>query len=582
MSIEFQTFDFGGLMLSEKKYGVIALVLAIAAVGIIWIVGLGQTGEQTLQAQTSSNNTRDTIMRYSKLLAQAAYSINDRYVEKIDPKELGYAGIRGMLELLDPFSAMLEKKTYDRLMEFTQGKYEGLGMTIEKKDKYIIVVSPIEGTPAFRMGLRAGDRIIEIEGKPTYGMSTEEASNLMRGPAGTKVSMKIQREGMDEPLEYEIERAVIELKNVPYYGVIGDGIGYVRLSRFSEDTGKELKDAIHSLKKQDIKGLIFDLRFNGGGLLNEGVETSNLFLDRGKLIVYTQGKKEQDLVRYLGREDALFPDKPLVVLVDEQTASASEIVAGAIQDWDRGVIIGDTTYGKGLVQTVLNMPDNVFLKLTIAKYYIPSGRCIQKPEKSKRNPALLDEESDTTESKKEQEEIFHTNDGRKVYGGGGIVPDIIIQEDKLNPIEINLERKELFFDFAVKYISQHPNLPRDFEVDDQVISQFRDFLKEKDFTYQTPLELSMQELEKNADSQKDKQLFEQPLSELNEAVKKSKEEDFDNSLEYIRKAIKRDILYSLYGEKAYYEEVMFKTDPAVKKALQILSNKAEYQKLLKG
>lgn len=569
-------------MLSEKKYGIIALALAIAAVSIIWIVGLGQTGEQALQAQTSSNNTRDTIMRYSKLLAQAAYSINDRYVEEIDPKELGYAGIRGMLELLDPFSAMLEKKTYDRLMEFTQGRYEGLGMTIEKKDKYIIVVSPMEGTPAFRMGLRAGDKIIEIEGKPTYGMSTEEASNMMRGPAGTKVNMKIQREGIAEPLEYEIERAVIELKNVPYYGVIGDGIGYIRLSRFSEDTGRELKDAINSLKKQNIKGLIFDLRFNGGGLLNEGVETSNLFLDRGKLIVYTQGKKEEDLVRYLGREDALFPDKPLVVLVDEQTASASEIVAGAIQDWDRGVIIGDTTYGKGLVQTVLNMPDEVFLKLTIAKYYIPSGRCIQKPEKSKRNPALLSEESDTTGSKTEQDEVFQTNGGRKVYGGGGIVPDIIMQENKLNPIEINLERKELFFDFAVKYISQHQNLPRDFEVDDQVISMFREFLKEKNFTYQTPLELSLQELEKNADSQKEKQLFEQPLSELSEAVQKSKEEDFNNSLEYIKKAIKRDILYSLYGEKAYYEEVMFKTDSAVKKAVEILSNKAEYQKLLKG
>lgn len=567
-------------MLSEKKYGIIALVLAIAAVGIIWIVGLGQTGEQTLQAQT--NNTRDTIMRYSKLLAQAAYSINDRYVEEIDPKELGYAGIKGMLELLDPFSAMLEKKTYDRLMEFTHGKYEGLGMTIERKDKYIIVVSPMEGTPAFRMGLRAGDRIIEIEGKPTYGMSTEEASNLMRGPAGTKVTLKIQREGIKEPMEYEIERAVIELKNVPYYGVLGDGIGYVRLSRFSEDTGKELKDAINDLKNRNIKGLIFDLRFNGGGLLNEGVETSNLFLDKGKLIVYTQGKKEEDQVEYLGKEDALYLDKPLVVLVDEQTASASEIVAGAIQDWDRGVIIGDTTYGKGLVQTVLNMPDEVFLKLTIAKYYIPSGRCIQKPEKYKRNPVLLGEESDTTESEAEQEEVFHTNGGRKVDGGGGIVPDIIIEEEKLNPIEINLERKQLFFDFAVRYISQHENLPEDFEVDDQIISQFREFLKEKDFTYQTPLELSLRELEKNADSQKDKQLLEQPLSELRKAVQKSKEEDFENSLDYIKKAIKRDILYSLYGERGYYEGVLFKTDPVVKKAVEVLSDKSEYKKILKG
>jgi carboxyl-terminal processing protease len=568
-------------MLSEKKYGIIALVLALAAVAIIWIVGLGQTGEQTLQAQPQ---TKDTIMRYSKLLAQAAYNINDRYVEEVDPKELGYAGIRGMLELLDPFSALLEKKTYNQLIEFTHGKYEGLGMTIERKDKLIIIVSPIEGTPAFRMGLRAGDRIIEIEGKETYGMSTEEASNLMRGPAGTKVTLKIKREGTEEPLDYVIERAVIELKNVPYYGVFGDGIGYVRLSRFSEETGTELKEAIRDLNNRNVKGLIFDLRFNGGGLLNEGVETSNLFLDEGKLIVYTQGKKQEDLVKYLSQEKALYPDKPLVVLVDEQTASASEIVAGAIQDWDRGVIIGDTTYGKGLVQTVLNMPDDVFLKLTIAKYYIPSGRCIQKPEKSKRNPDLFSEkgESDSLKNEPKQKEIFHTNGGRSVYGGGGIVPDIVIPEEKFQPIEIDLERQQMFFDFAVRYISRHKDLPKDFEVDDNMLSEFKKFLEEKNFTYLNSVELSLQGLEKNINSQKDKDIFDPVLQELKKVIQKSKENDFTNSLDYIKKAIKRDILISLYGEKGYYEEVLLKTDPIVKKAAEILSDKAGYRKLLKG
>ncbi|MDP3025972.1 MAG: S41 family peptidase [candidate division Zixibacteria bacterium] len=573
-------------MLGEKKYGIIALVLALAAVGIIWIVGLGQTGEQTLQAQAQPQN-KDTIMEYSKLLAQVAYSINDRYVEKLDPKELGYAGIKGMLELLDPFSDMLEKKTFDRLMEFTHGKYQGLGMTIEKKDKYIIIVSPMEGTPAFRMGLRAGDKIIEIDGKSAYGMSSEEASNLMRGPAGTKVTLKIKREGIEEPLDYEIERAVIAIKNVPYYGVVGDGIGYVRLSRFSEDTGKELKEAIRELKNKNIKGLIFDLRFNGGGLLNEGVETSNLFLDKldkDKLVVYTQGKKPEDLIKYFAREEALYPDKPLVVLVNEGTASASEIVAGAIQDWDRGVIIGDTTYGKGLVQTVLNMPDEVYLKLTIAKYYIPSGRCIQKPEKSKKNLALAsaDEGADSSKAELKQDEVFHTNGGRVVYGGGGIVPDIVIPEEKFKPIEIDLERQQLFFDFAVRYISQHKDLPRNFEVDDRMISDFKDFLKEKNFTYLNQVEISLQDLEKNIDSEKDKDSFTPALSELKKVIQKSKENDFDNSLDYIKKAIKRDLLYSLYGEKAYYEEILLKTDPGVKKAVEILSNKTEYRKLLKG
>lgn len=570
-------------MLGEKKYGIIALVLALAAVGIIWIVGLGQTGEQTLQAQAQPQN-KDTIMEYSKLLAQVAYSINDRYVENLNPKDLGYAGIKGMLELLDPFSDMLEKKTFNRLMEFTHGKYEGLGMTIEKKDKYVIIVSPMEGTPAFRMGLRAGDKILEIDGKSTFDISTEEASNMMRGQAGTKVTLKIQREGIQEPLDYEIERAVIEIKNVPYYGVVGDGIGYVRLTRFSEDTGKELKEAIRDLKSKNVKGLIFDLRFNGGGLLNEGVETSNLFLDKDKLVVYTQGKKPEDLIKYLAKEEALYPDKPLIVLVNEETASASEIVAGAIQDWDRGVIIGDTTYGKGLVQTVLNMPDDVYLKLTIAKYYIPSGRCIQKPEKSKKNLALLAENdgADSTKKDSTQNDVFHTNGGRVVYGGGGIVPDIVIPAEKFKPIEMDLERQQLFFDFAVRYISQHKDLPRDLEVDDKMISDFRDFLKEKKFTYLNQVEVSLQDLEKNINSEKDKDSFTPVLAELKKVIQKSKENDFDNSLDYIKKAIKRDILYSLYGEKAYYEEILLKTDPGVKKAVEILSNKTEYRKLLKG
>ena len=360
--------------------------------------------------------------------------------------------------------------------------------------------------------------------------------------------------------------------------IVGKRLDELKIEPMVEN-GKELKEAIRHLNNQNIKGLIFDLRFNGGGLLNEGVETSNQFLDQGKLIVYTQGKKEEDLIKYFAREEPLYPDKPLVVLVDPQTASASEILAGAIQDWDRGVIIGDTTYGKGLVQTVLKMPDEVFLKLTIARYYIPSGRCIQKPEKSKRNLALLSEEaeSDTSEN-----EIFYTNGGRVVYGGGGIVPDIVVQEERLKPIEINLERKQLFFDFAVRYISQHEDLSKDFEVDDQIISEFKDFLEEKNFSYLTPVELSLQELEKNIGSQKDKEIFDQILSELKKVVQKSKENDFQNSLDYIKKAIKRDILYGLHGEKAYYEEVLLKTDPVVKKAVEVLSDKAEYRKMLKG
>ncbi|MGB8656412.1 MAG: S41 family peptidase [Candidatus Zixiibacteriota bacterium] len=575
-------------MKGQRKYWLGALALALISVAIIWVVGLGEATEET---QTPQENERSTLISNIKLLDAVIFDINQKYVDSVNVKEMARAGINGMMETLDPFSDLQDIKAHDRLMEMTEGKYEGLGMTISERAGAIIVISPIEGTPAYRMGLRAGDQIVKIDGKTTEGMTTEQASGLMRGERGTTVVLTIKREGVAELLEYPVERAIIELKNVPYYGVMDGGIGYVRLSKFSKDSGKEVKDAIEDLKTKGIKGLIFDLRSNGGGLLDQAVETGNLFLDQGKQIVYTQGRAEAKR-EFNATQPAVYPDDPLVVLVNDGTASASEIVSGAIQDWDRGVIIGNTTFGKGLVQQVFPMPNDTYLKLTIAKYYIPSGRCIQKPEIAKRQPVTTEAESEVTPDSVKtgqpdsirtvQKEIFHTKGGRKVYGGGGVVPDVEVEVPRLKPIEYNLERQSMFFNFAVSYLAKHPNISKDFEVDNGLLQEFKQYLKEKNFTYKSILELDMEPLKTQIQKQEKSEMFSKSLAEMEQLIEKDKADDFEKSVEYIKTSLKRDILSNLYGERAFYEQLLLKTDPYIKKAFEILTNEKEYQKILKG
>jgi len=567
-------------MKEQRKFGLVAVALALISVAIIWVVGLG---EATEESQEVPRYEEKSIYSYIKLLDNVAFYINQKYVDSIDVKEMTYSGIRGMIETLDPFSTLQDIQAHDRLMEMTEGKYEGLGMTIAKRGKYITIISPIEGTPAYRMGLRAGDKVTKIDGESTEEMSTEDASGLMRGERGTTVVLTIQREGVVEPLEYEVERALIELTNVPYHGVIDGGIGYVRLSKFSKDSGKELREAVEDLKSRNVKGMILDLRNNGGGLLDQAVETANLFLEQDKLIVYTQGRSEVKREFHATREP-VFTDGPLVVLVNEGTASASEIVSGAIQDWDRGVIIGNTTFGKGLVQQIFGMPNETFLKLTIAKYYVPSGRCIQKPETARRHrmTAEADLEEEEPDSLVEVEkEVFFTNGGRRVYGGGGIVPDIEIDMPDLKPIEINLERQSMFFNFAVSYLAKHPDVPRDFEMNGQILEEFRAFLEEKDFTYKSIIELDMEALKEQIDEQEKSEMFARAVEDLEGLVEQEKADDFDESINYITRSLKRDILNNLYGQKAYYEEVLLKTDPYIQKAYQILTNESEYLSMLK-
>jgi carboxyl-terminal processing protease len=576
-------------MREQRKFGLAILALALISTAIIWAVGLGEATEETDMA---AQMERETLYSYIKLLDKVAFDINQRYVDSIDVKEMVYSGIKGMIETLDPFTALQDVEAHDRLMEMTEGKYEGLGMTISERDNVITVISPIEGTPAYRMGLRAGDQIVKIDGKSTQGMTTEDASKMMRGKAGTSVALTIKREGVAESLEYDVERAVIELTSVPYYGMMDGGIGYVRLSKFSKDSGKELRDAIVDLKKQGMKAMVLDLRSNGGGLLDQAVETSNLFLDKGKLIVYTEGRTEFRNERDATVEPVFSAsDGPLAVLVNEGTASASEIVSGAIQDWDRGVIIGNTTFGKGLVQQIIPERNQTYLKLTVAKYYIPSGRCIQKPERAVRQPVAQQEEEvqpADTEAKARSDtlvqtdkEVFYTKGGRKVYGGGGVVPDIEIPPEEMQPLEMNLLRQSMFFSFAVSYIAEHPNVSKDFEVDQSVLDEFKRYLKQKDFTYESVLELQLDPLREKIAKAENPEIFSGAMAQLESAIQKDKDDDFEENLDQIKESLKGAILSNKFGEKAYYEEVLLKADPYVLKARQVLTDQTEYMGMLK-
>ncbi len=521
----------------------------------------------------------DNLYAGIKLLDRVAFEVSQNYVEEVNPKDLIYAGIRGMLNILDPHTQFFEQRQYEELMIGTQGKYGGVGMVIGLRERVLTVISPFEGGPAYKAGIQAGDMVIEIEGKSTKGITTQEAATKLRGPKGTKVSLTVKREGVDEPLEFSLTRDIIKIKSVPYAGIVANGVGYVRLSRFSENAEEEIRGALNRVGKEAQKGLILDLRNNPGGLLSQAVDVSDLFLPKEKLVVYTKGRLKGQNRQFYSKFAPLYGDKPLIILVNGGSASASEIISGAVQDWDRGLILGTRTFGKGSVQTVLKPGlgtpfEGTALKITTAKWYIPSGRCIQKEERAEEDTT----KEDTT--KEEQKEIFKTQGGRTVYGGGGVTPDVILELPKLNRLELELSRKGIFFDFAIDYTSKHKHLKRGFEVTDQMLAEFKDFLREKDFHYTSKAESQLEDLEKSLREIEYNSHTEKVIGELRSNVLAAKEKEFDNSLDYIKMGIKREIVSKLWGEEAVYEELVEKSDKQVQRAVEILETPGEYKKLL--
>ena len=427
-------------------------------------------GTPFARAQESDDNTYSNIERFIQVLTK----VRDSYVEPVGSDKLMDAAIRGMLRTLDPYSQYLDKDEAEQLQTTAQSFYGGLGLSVTAQDGGVTVVAPIEGTPAWRAGIVGGDRITMIDGVSTQGLSLDDAQNKMRGERGTHVVLTIVREGRDKPLTFDLVREFIQMKNVPYAGMLPDGVGYIRLTNFWEGSGKEVDAAFDKLEKDHPHGVILDLRYNPGGLLGEAVQVAQEFTPRGKKVVAERGRDPSSNHDFYSEADHLRSEYPIVLLVNEWTASASEIVTGALQDLDLGLVVGKTTFGKGLVQTVIPLTRDrrgPKLKLTTAKYYTPSGRCIQKEEQLK-GGALAG-------TGPKGEPLYKTEMGRLVHGGGGITPDLELAEVKLPKIMEDLEAKGVFFKYAVKYAAQHKDPPAEYAMTSQMRDEFAQLLRDE-------------------------------------------------------------------------------------------------------
>lgn len=450
----------------------------------IWLVG-GILILTSTKAYAADENKTTDLYSNLQLFNEVLIKLKQNYVGDLNDEELIKSAINGMLGSVDPHTSYFTADEFTDFTTSTKGEFGGLGIQIDKKGDYITVVSPIEGTPAYRMGLSPGDRIVRVDGVNIVAASTDDAIKKMRGPVGTKVVLTISRPGVANVMDFEITREIIKIKSVPYAFKLDNGVGYVRISQFSESTSTELKTALDLLESQNIRGLIIDLRFNPGGLLDQAIDTVNEFIGPNKLVVETKGRLQSSNRQYYTRFNKTPKTYPIVVLVNEASASASEIFSGSLQDWDVGLIVGKTTFGKGSVQQLFPLSNGNGIKITTSHYYIKSGRCIHKEI----NDKILRGKEVTAAEKEEMDKKAHDTEyttvkGRIVYGGGGITPDIEFSPDLLTNFGVELRRKNTFFNFAVDYMVKHNHQVRqDFTVDSETFDQFLDYIKKQEIKF---------------------------------------------------------------------------------------------------
>jgi carboxyl-terminal processing protease len=513
--------------------GVVVLVVVLAVSAILG----GLYGPSVRATAAGQNDMQDSVKSFTHVLSV----VERNYADPVDTDKVIYDGaIPGMLRVLDPHSNFFDPKQYALFKEEQEGKYYGVGMTVQQRENQTVVLSPFVGSPAYKAGIRPGDIILKVDGKSCDGLTTTEVADMLKGAKGTVVHISLGREGWDKPIEVTVTRDEIPRPGVEYYTMVKPGIGYVRVTTFNETTDSDLAEALKQLDVSKLDGLIIDLRNNGGGLLNQAVGMADMFLDKNEIVVSHRGRASQERRYYAVRGNQGI-EVPVIVLINGQSASASEIVSGAIQDHDRGLIVGETSFGKGLVQTQFPLSQDTALLLTTARYYTPSGRLIQRDYK---NISLYDYHYNPQPPKKP--EVKLTDSGRQVYGGGGITPDDVVAAPKPDEFQQMLYRRGVFYsqqqgvgDFTRFYLGEKPTVTKDFVTNDEVIAQFKKYLDQQKIKYT--------------------------------------EQDIQANLTWLKWQIKREVFTSYFGLTDGYK-VELQDDPQLEKAIELVpQSRALYQ-----
>ncbi|HOZ81625.1 MAG TPA: S41 family peptidase [Bacteroidia bacterium] len=519
------------------------------------------------------------ISRNLDIFATLFRELNIYYVDETNPGDLMKKGIDDMLASLDPYTNYIPESEIEDYRFMTTGQYGGIGSLIGSRNNEVIITDPYEGFPAQKADLRAGDVIVELDGKPIKGKKNDEVSKLLKGQPKTSVKITIRREGEPNLIDKNVVREEIKINSVSYSGIIDNDLGYIRLTGFTENAGQEVKNALQALEaKTKLKGLIFDLRGNPGGLLNEAVNIVNIFVNKGVEVVSTKGKAKEWDKTYHALNNPVDTEIPVAVLVNSSSASASEIVSGSLQDLDRGIIIGQRTFGKGLVQTTRPLSYGAQLKVTTAKYYIPSGRCIQALDYSHRN-------DDGSVGKIPDSLItqFKTKSGRTVYDGGGVMPDFVTDVRQLSPISQSLLLKYLLFDYATMYRNTHPSIApaKEFHLSDAEYAEFVKWISAKDYDYETKSEKILDDFKTTAEKEKYFSAAAAEFEVLKKKISHDKNADLQKFKDEITELLENEIVSRYYYQSGQIE-ASFKNDLEIKKATEALKNKDVYSSIMKS
>jgi carboxyl-terminal processing protease len=513
------------------------------------------------------------------IFASVYKNLSINYVDDVNSSDMMKTGIDAMLEELDPYTEYIpESDIEDYKLKYVSTQYGGIGATVSSRDGKVIVAEPYEGFPAQKANVRAGDEILEINGVVLKGKKQEQVSSMLKGAKGTPVKLLIQRPGTEKPMEINLQREEIRQDNVPYYGMLEGNVGYIKLDKFLENSGLEVKNALVDLKKNDLKGLVLDLRYNGGGILQEAVKIVNLFVEKGVTVVIQKGRNSEKSITYNTFNIPEEPTLPLVVLVNNRSASASEIVAGSLQDLDRAVVIGQRSFGKGLVQQTFNLPYNSLVKVTVAKYYTPSGRCIQALDYTHR-----DEEGSVVKVADSLITEYKTKAGRSVYDGSGIYPDVFVKPVTYNHITRTLASKYHIFDYATQYRNEQTSIPdaKSFRLTDAEYAKFIAYLSTRDYNYDTGTEKKLNELTKEAVKESKMAEIKTEYEALKAKISHSKKNDLTQFKDEIRKVLEAEIVSRYFFEKGRLEQG-FKYDSDLAESLKILANRNVLASILTG